>query len=180
MELKIEHPTTQKLIEVLEALLSKRISRQQVRDWVRELHRVFDYSGPGVSMVPLKVGEGYYTWLTLFSIREEQTELWMSPGEEQHIVRDCDLQYMINDLKKQPYCKQISNVLSEFNYHYSSDEVMREYFGYPPNPLLTIKSKEKGNPFYKLGLDFTRMILDNLNDLREFSLFNYKGHFFFN
>ena len=178
MELKIEHPTTQKLIKVLEALLSKKLSRQQVRDWVIELDRVFDYPGPGVSMVPLKVGEGYYTWLSLFSIREEQTELWMSPGEEQHILRDCDLQYMINDLKKKPYCKQISNVLSEFNYHHSSSEELREYFGDPPNSLITIKSKEKGNPFHKLGLDFTRMVLDNLNDLREFTLFKYKEQLF--
>lgn len=174
MELKIEHPTKERLIEVLEAILTGELTRGKVREWVDRVSNHFQYIyGP-----PLKVGEGHYTWLTMEYLRDELADFWMSPGVKQHIIRDIDIELMIKDLKKEHYTYKVSEELEEFNCHHFSGDKFKEYYGNPPNSVMTIKSIKKGNPFYKLGLKFSRMVFDNMHDLREFTSFKYKDVYF--
>ena len=178
MELKIEHPTKEKIIQVLECLLSGDLTRSQIREWQSQIHNTFDYSGPGTYVIPtLKGNDGYHQWLTLFSIAKED-ELWMSPGLKQFLVRDRDIRFMLSELKEEPICEKVSENIEEYNHQCLSREEIIETFGDPPNPLISFRTPKKGNPFYLLGLKFYRMVLDNLHDLKEFSLFRYKGELF--
>ena len=84
MSIKIQVPTTEIIIEILEGVLSGKYSRDEVREWRKLVTDKYDYIGPGVSLVPLKVGEGYYAWQTMASFNSEKQEVW---GKSEQIVR---------------------------------------------------------------------------------------------
>ena len=172
MILKITQPNTQMILEVLEAVLAGKISRSEVKEWKRELDETFDYYGPGVSFVPLKVGEGYYVWYTFEYFLDQKIDLWMS-REKQFLVRDQDIQYMIDAQKQLPCNIKVGDFVQLYSSQIPREE-FQENYGKPPEAILTLKATE-GNPFYKFGLSLVRMVQDNLHDLREFCCFKYKN-----
>lgn len=98
MTLKIQPITTEILIDVIKGLISGEYTREEVVQWQRQMNEAFDYYGPGVLQIPLKVNSGYWEYASLAALLTPN-ELRFEP-DEPYLITDHDLSLYVDSLLK--------------------------------------------------------------------------------
>lgn len=163
--MEIKEPTKLDLIEIIEGLLLKKHERGEVIEWQKQVCKAYDYYGPGVLFVPLNNEEGYWFFVSL-SILLEINKI---NDEKEYFIREKDLECWLNDLRgveSENICPQIKNIKITNKKNWK----VLSYLAQFNDRHNAISRKESFN--------FERGILDNLGDLTEAAVFEYKKFYF--
>lgn len=161
--IEIRKPTKEILIEIIEGLLLKKYNREEVVEWQNNICKELSYYGPGVVMVPLKNEEGRWYFISL-AILLETNKL---SNTKDYFIRDKDLRNWLNALKTVKYESEDSQI-KILNIDNNKD--WKELFY-----LLHFNdSKNVLNNLDKV-FNFERGFFDDLGDLKEVAIFEYKN-----
>ena len=161
--IEIKEPTKIDVIEIIEGLLSKKCKREEIVEWQKKVCQTFDYYGPGVLFVPLKNEEGYWFFVSFAILLEKNKVI----EQDEYFIRDKDLQTWLNDLKgikAENLDAQIKNV------KVTSKEDWKRLIC-----LVRFNDKDNTVSDKDKSFNFERGILDNLGDMTEEALFEYKN-----
>lgn len=158
--LKIKPPTKEIMVNILKSLYDGELKREEVVQWQEDLIRKFDYYGPGVLTVPLKVSDGYWEFVSLSALLKK-SEIQNDPHE--HFIRKEDLKEYVADLR-QENLEKISGGFKFIRGHQIPKEERRAF------PIVSMTDK---NIFIRNQLRSVRGVMDNLGNLKEASLFIY-------
>jgi hypothetical protein len=158
--IEIRKPTKEILIEKIEGLLIKKYSREEVIEWQKNVCKEFDYDGFGVS---LKNEDGHWYFVSL-AVLLDKNKL---NEAERYFIRNKDLQNWLNDLnaiESESRDSQIKNI----NPNNKKDWKRLDYLLHFNDKNNVLNNNDK-------GFNFERGIFDDLGDLTELALFEYKG-----
>jgi len=156
-------PTKDIIIEILEGLIHRRYSREEVVRWQHDVLEKYDYYGPGVFTVPLSPLDGYWEFVTFTVLKVRG----IPDGNHEYFIRDEDLMEYLQVLKRID-CSEANGEIKRIRFFQTKPTEKKSF------ELIQYHDPER-RTLQKSGVFYKRGIFENLGAYIETTLIEFRN-----